>query len=111
MDQFISELLKKRGESPIEMELSPFEAEILLRHTKGESRPISIRRIAKFEERMLSGDWDKRKEDESPIAIDYQTGDIIDGQHRLLALIKAGCRKKDSSKFKIKVSIEFVKQD
>lgn len=67
------------------MRITPTEAQKILEESKWKNRPLSRRTVERFAASMKAGKW---KMDCSPIRLS-ESGDLLDGQHRLHAIIKA----------------------
>src|SRR5687768_7089981 len=64
--------------------IDPDTAELLLSKNLG-NRPINIQRVAKLAEEMAAGRWVFNGD-----AIRFNGNGLVDGQHRLKAVIKSG---------------------
>jgi hypothetical protein len=65
--------------------ITPIEAASILRHNNPKNRNIQTNRVARYVKEMLSGRW---TENGDPIRFDVN-GNLIDGQHRLSAVVGA----------------------
>ena len=79
------------------VDLTPAEAEAMLSHNT-RNRNVRVNDVAGYARDMLAGDWQFTAE---PIKFDTD-GVLIDGQHRLLALVAAG---KESPDIAVKVIV------
>ena len=55
-----------------------------------QSRPLDEERVAEYAERMRSGEWNERVKGESLPIEHLDTGRLLNGQHRLAAVVRAG---------------------
>jgi hypothetical protein len=65
--------------------ITPIEAAKILQHNNPKNRNIQTNRVARYVREMLNGRW---TENGDPIRFDIH-GDLIDGQHRLSAVVGA----------------------
>lgn len=68
------------------VEITPLEASELLANSHTTQRPLSKRRVASLAAAIERGEW---KVTHQPIALDTAMN-VIDGQHRLAAIVKSG---------------------
>ncbi len=78
--------IKKLDERSGIYQIGPEEAESILATPGARNRPVSLARVIKYAGRMKSGHWRLTGE---PVILDQQ-GRLLDGQHRLRAIIEAG---------------------
>jgi hypothetical protein len=82
--KFDFKLLDKRGNTMVL--ITPEDAEALLADHNRHNRSVKESKINKWVTAMKAGRWDP---DASDIKVDFN-GDLIDGQHRLIACVRAG---------------------
>ena len=78
---------KRRISCTIE-EVTPKMAERWLSNNP-ENRPIEENRVCKYAEKMIRGEWKEKPLDGTPLIV-MQEGELINGQHRLMAVLKCG---------------------
>lgn len=69
------------------VKISPKQAEVLLKCTNTNNRPMSIAKVSTYAKDMQLGNWS----DDSTDAIAFdKSGVLVNGQHRLKAVVKSG---------------------
>ena len=83
----ILKIPKRRLSCTIE-EVTPEMAKIWLLNNH-ENRPIEEHRVREYANKMRCGDWKEKVPDGTPLIV-MKGGELINGQHRLMALLKYG---------------------
>lgn len=70
------------------VEVSPEVAQKLLSNNP-ENRPIEEDRVREYADKMRRGEWKEKMHGGSPLIV-MKEGELINGQHRLMAVVKYG---------------------
>ena len=70
------------------VEVSPEVAQKLLSNNH-ENRPIEEDRVREYAEKMQHGEWKEKMPGASPLIV-MKEGELINGQHRLMAVLRYG---------------------
>ena len=70
------------------VEVSPEVAQKLLSNNP-ENRPIEEGRVCEYADKMRRGEWKEKMHGGSPLIV-MKEGELINGQHRLMAVVKYG---------------------
>ncbi|MGP1576578.1 MAG: hypothetical protein ACTTH7_03665 [Treponema sp.] len=70
------------------IEVTPQMAEAWLQNNP-ENRPINEERVREYEDKMRRGEWEEKHRGGEPLIV-MKEGELINGQHRLTAVVRNG---------------------